>query len=115
MECLTVLEEENIYLEVQKKESILKTLMQEVADRTGRLTNIRVIGAIVAADLVLTEEQKNQRIAYQIFQEAIKLGAWLRPLGNTIYWLPPLNIDIAVLETLQSITITAIKKALNAF
>ena len=115
LECLTVLEEENIYLEVQKKEPILKTLMQEVANRTGKLTNIRTIGAIVAADLVLTEEQKNQRIGYQIFQEAVKLGAWLRPLGNTLYWLPPLNTDIAVLETLKNITITAIKKTLNAF
>lgn len=114
LECLTVLEEENIYAKVRKKEDLLKNLMQEVADVTKKLTNIRAIGAIVAADLVLTKEQKNQRMGYQIFQEAVKMGAWLRPLGNTIYWLPPLNTNITVLVTLQRITINAIQKTLNS-
>lgn len=112
LECLTVLEEENIYLQVQKKETILKSLMQEVADVTKKLTNVRAMGAVVAADLVLSKEQQVQRVGYQIFQEAVKLGAWLRPLGNTLYWLPPLNIDISVLKTLQNITIKAMHKIL---
>jgi adenosylmethionine---8-amino-7-oxononanoate aminotransferase len=110
LECLTILEEENIYAQVQKKENFLKNLMQEVVDKTGKLMNLRVIGAIVAADLILTEKEKTQRIAYRIFQEAVKLGAWLRPLGNIIYWLPPLNIDINTLEKLKNITIQSINK-----
>lgn len=110
LECLTVLDAENIYTKVQVKENILKNLMEEVANTTGKLTNIRVIGAIVAADLILTEAEKNQRMGYQIFQEAVKRGAWLRPLGNTLYWLPPLNIDISTLEKLKKITIQSITK-----
>lgn len=110
LECLNILEEEEIYTQVQKNESFLMDLMKEVAKETQKLTNIRSIGAIVAADLILTEKQKNQRIGYQIFQEAIKIGAWLRPLGNTIYWLPPLNIDVTLLMQLRDITIKAIKK-----
>jgi adenosylmethionine-8-amino-7-oxononanoate aminotransferase len=112
LECLNILEEEKIYAQVQKKEPILRKLMQEVADATGKLTNMRTIGAIVAADLILTEEQKKQRSGFQLFQEAIKQGAWLRPLGNTIYWLPPLNTEITVLEALRDMTIAAIKKTL---
>ncbi len=106
--CLTVLQEENIYTQVQEKEPILQKLMEEIANETGKLTHIRAIGAIVAADLTLTEEEKNQRMGYRIFQEAVKLGAWLRPLGNTIYWLPPLNIDTSILENLKNITIRSI-------
>ena len=108
LECLTVMEEENIYAQVREKENVLKKLMLEVADRTEKLTNIRAIGAIVAADLVLTEEEKSQRIGYRIFQQAVKMGAWLRPLGNTIYWLPPLNIDTNTLEKLKVITIQSV-------
>jgi len=113
LECLTILEEENIYSQVQQKELILKKLMQEVADVTEKLTNVRTIGAIVAADLILTEAQKNQRCDFQIFQEAIRQGAWLRPLGNTIYWLPPLNIDIALLEKLQYVTMMSVRRILS--
>ncbi len=113
LECLTILKDENIYAQVRSKETILKKLMEEVAAITGKLTNIRVIGAIAAAGLVLTEEQKKQRIGYQIFQEAIKKGAWLRPLGNTIYWLPPLNIDINTLEKLKDITIHSVNNILK--
>lgn len=112
LECLTILEDENIYAQVRLKENILKKLMEEVAAKTGKLINIRAIGAIVAADLILTARQKEQRIGYLIFQEAIKMGAWLRPLGNTIYWLPPLNIDLKTLKALKNITIRAINKIL---
>ncbi|MDQ8039492.1 MAG: adenosylmethionine--8-amino-7-oxononanoate transaminase [Rickettsiella sp.] len=112
LECLSILEEETIYNKVQEKEPILKKLMEEVANATEKLTNIRALGAIVAADLILTEKEKKQRVGYQIFQEAVKMGAWLRPLGNTLYWLPPLNIEIETLETLKNITIRSIKKCL---
>lgn len=113
LECLTVLDEENIYEHVQIKEPFLKKLMQHAAHITGKLSNVRTLGAIVAADLILTKEEKKQRYAYQLFQEAIKLGAWLRPLGDTVYWLPPLNIDIHTLEKLQKITIQAIHNVFN--
>ena len=87
--------------------------MLEVHDKTERLTNIRGIGAIIAADLKLTETEKNQRIGYQIFQKALQLGAWLRPLGDTLYWLPPLNTPLLALEELKDISILAIKQILT--
>lgn len=113
LECLTILEDEKIFQQVQEKEIILKKFMQAVNNQTERLTNIRGIGAIIAADLQLTEKEKNQRIGYQIFQKALQLGAWLRPLGNTIYWLPPLNISLQTLEELRDITKFSIKEILK--
>lgn len=113
LECLNILEDEEIFKQVREKEIILKKLMLEVNDKTEKLTNIRGIGAIIAADLQLTEKEKKQRIGYQIFQQALQLGAWLRPLGNTIYWLPPLNTSTSVLEELRDINITAIKQVLT--
>lgn len=113
LECLNILKVEEIFQQVREKEIILKKLMHEVHDKTERLTNIRGIGAIIAADLQLTETEKNQRIGYQIFQKALQLGAWLRPLGNTIYWLPPLNTPLFALEELKDISILAIKQILT--
>ena len=38
------------------------------------------------------------------------MGALLRPLGNTIYWMPPLNTPHNVINDLKNITETAIEK-----
>ena len=87
----------------------MQTLWQEVADKTGKLTNIRHLGAMVAADLKIPNNTPaNARSGYAVYQAAIKRGALLRPLGNTLYWLPPLNCDKSVLIQLRDITINAI-------
>ncbi|MDA7742130.1 hypothetical protein N8865_00775 [Francisellaceae bacterium] len=39
-----------------------------------------------------------------ITQKAGELDALLRPIGNTLYWLPPLNINLETLEALGEIT-----------
>ena len=80
--------------------------MQNIAEDTGKLTNVRGIGAIVAADLIC--EDPSRRLGYEIYKNAVKLGALLRPLGNTIYWLPPLNLAEETLEQLTKITKEAI-------
>ncbi len=109
LETLTVLEQENIYQQVINHENFLAELMMEIADNTKKLSNVRNIGAIVAADLI--PNQECQRIGYSVYQHATKLGALLRPLGNTIYWLPPLNTDKETLFKLRDITQAAIFNA----
>ncbi len=106
-ECLLVMEQEKIYQKVRDNEVHLQQLMAETAENTGKLKNIRSIGAMVAADLIVNDSQK--RAGFAVYQKAVELGALLRPLGNTIYWLPPLNADRNVLQKLQSITQKAIQ------
>jgi len=77
-----------------------------IATQTGKIKNIRSVGAIVAGDL---EECGNQSISYAIRQAALSRGALLRPLGNTLYWLPPLNTDIQTIEKLADITLDSIE------
>ena len=105
LETLKIFEEEAICQRVQELEPLLKAGMIEVANKTGCLKNIRSIGAITAADLITEKPRKG----FEVFQEAVRLGAFLRPLGNTLYWLPPLNIEETVLNSLKDITIEAIK------
>lgn len=105
---LNILESENIYQQVAGNETFLAELMQDIALSTNKLTNVRHIGAIAAADL--TPAFPEQRLGYMVYQHAVRLGALLRPLGNTIYWSPPLNTDKQTLIKLADIT----KKALLA-
>ncbi|MFC1586034.1 aminotransferase class III-fold pyridoxal phosphate-dependent enzyme, partial [Fibrobacterota bacterium] len=108
LETLRVYDDEDIYARVRQNQEHLLACMKEAADRTGRLKNVRGIGAVAAADLDLSGDVKDRRMGYRVFQEAVKLGALLRPLGNTLYWFPPLNTDRTVIEDLKEITIKAI-------
>ena len=64
------------------------------------------MGAIVAGDL---QDNGTQRIGYQIQQEALSRGALLRPIGNTLYWLPPLITDRQTIAKLAEITLNSIE------
>lgn len=99
--CLEVMDAENIYATVRVREDKMLAMLQTVADDTGRLENVRGIGAVVAADI---KNPVHAREGYAVYRRAVEMGALLRPLGNTIYWLPPLNIEDEVLAELQRIT-----------
>jgi adenosylmethionine-8-amino-7-oxononanoate aminotransferase len=79
--------------------------MHKVNSETGMLKNIRSIGAIVAADL----KNNNNRRAYRVCLNAKKQGVLMRPLGEVIYWLPPLNTQHESIEKLIFATISALK------
>ena len=104
---LEVMRQENIPARVQAMQSVLKNNMQFVAEQTGRLTQVRGIGAIAAADIITGSP--SQRAGYAVYQKAVKLGALLRPLGNTLYWLPPLNTDSITLMELKEITLASLR------
>jgi adenosylmethionine-8-amino-7-oxononanoate aminotransferase len=108
LECLKVIQDEDILETTRLLEQKLLTAMQQVAEKTNQLKNIRGLGGMVAAELKSTSE----RLGYQVYRKAVTLGALLRPLGNTLYWLPPLNIKDKEINKLRDITIKAIMQTL---
>jgi adenosylmethionine-8-amino-7-oxononanoate aminotransferase len=48
-----------------------------------------------------------------VYREAVARGALLRTLGDTVYWLLPLNAEDGILPELESITVGAIRAALG--
>ncbi len=78
----------------------------EIAEKTGALHNVRGIGAIVAAEF---SSSTVPRFGFRFAQEALARGALLRPLGNTLYWLPPLTTDEQTIAKLAKITLEAIE------
>ena len=93
--------EKAILLQKKMRDAFLR-----MADQTQCLTHIRGIGAIIAADLISANTTK--RSGFEFYKKAVALGALIRPLGNTVYWLPPLTISDTTLQELEYITTKAI-------
>jgi adenosylmethionine-8-amino-7-oxononanoate aminotransferase len=94
-----VMEKEQLCTRAASLEAILRENMTEIANKTGRLQGVRAIGGMVAADLIT--KPGDYRAAFKVFQKAINEGVLLRPLGDTLYWLPPLNITEETLQALK--------------
>lgn len=103
---LAIMRQDSICQQAQQLGQKMRAAIETIAQSTGQLTHIRSLGAVVAADLI--SDDNSRRLGYEVYQQAVKLGALLRPLGNTIYWFPPLNMHDDTLQELTTITEQAI-------
>ena len=74
---------------------------------------------INAIELVKDKDKKEafdskKRLGYQIYKNALQKGLLLRPLGDVLYFNPPLNIDKQTLDKAISICCTSINEVLNS-
>ena len=111
LEVLRIFKEENICEEACVLGKYMLQKMQSIANETGILKNVRGMGAIVAAEVLNPDER---RLGFEIFKQALSQGALLRPLGNTLYWLPPLNTSFSTIDALAEITQSCIVRSTHA-
>jgi adenosylmethionine-8-amino-7-oxononanoate aminotransferase len=84
----------------------LREGVAELARSRPTLRNPRGIGMIAAVDLVGHDGSpldRRNRTGWRVFREAVARGALLRPLGDTMYVLPPLTTPAAELDALLRI------------
>jgi len=115
--ALSVYEQEKTFERVRKDSKLLVDLFEEISSVTGVLKNIRCQGFVVAADLLNkdgSELDSKKRVGYAIYKEAMKRGLLMRPLGNTVYFLPPLNISEEILHRSLPIAVDSIKAVFEA-
>lgn len=73
----------------------------------------RQAGMIVAFDLDPGERMPaDGRLSLAIREAGIRAGALLRPLHDTLYWMPPLSIEEHELDALAGATIEALRAVL---
>jgi adenosylmethionine-8-amino-7-oxononanoate aminotransferase len=117
LEAMKIYDDENTFANVAKKSRELRARMQMVADNTGALINLRGVGFAIAADIINPNTGKpfpaKLRTGYECYQTAVELGALLRPLGDTIYFLPPLNTPDQILDDMAEIAEKALVTTLN--
>ena len=79
---------------------------------------IRSIGLINAIELVKNKDTKEPldsslRTGYQIYKKALKKGVILRPLGDIIYFNPPLIIERADMDFVTDIALECLNEILS--
>jgi len=100
LEVLAVYREERIVERAQPKAERLAARFARLADLPG-VSGVRSLGMVAALDL--QGEGYLDGVGWRVFEEALARGAYLRPLGSTIYVTPPLTITDAELEELCDI------------
>jgi len=70
---------------------------------------VRTLGMVGAADL--GEGGYSGAAGQRVYEEALKRGAYLRPLGDTVYVAPPLNVGLEELEGLLEILEESVRAA----
>ncbi len=90
---LAVYAEEDILGQVGARAGLLHEAMRALVERRPFLANLRSIGLVAAVDLQAPGGgplDPRARTGYRIYAEALRRGALLRPLGDTMYLFPPL-------------------------
>ncbi|MFK5881159.1 MAG: adenosylmethionine--8-amino-7-oxononanoate transaminase [Sulfurospirillum sp.] len=83
---LDIFEKENIIEKNREKIELIKTLTKPL-EKLPNVKEVRQRGMICAIELQGYDSK--ERIGLRFFQEALKEGIYIRPLGNVIYFMPP--------------------------
>ncbi len=84
----------------------LRAGLEALAARRPYLRDVRACGAVAAVDIRHPDGSRRdpaRRTGYAVYREAIRRGALLRPLGDTMYLFPPLTIAPSELAAILQI------------
>lgn len=104
-EVLAIYRDEDILGQVRAKAPIIERAFERIAAIQG-VRRVRTLGMVGAADL--GDDGYRGQLGWRVFEAALERGAFLRPLGDTVYVTPALNIEITDLERLLAILEDAI-------
>jgi len=104
---LDIFEKDNII----EKNRVLSKYIKKHLDKFSKLNNIeniRQTGMVAAFDI--KGYKPEDRIGLQVYTFALQNGVLLRPLGNTIYFMPPYVINKEQIDTMFNVAYEAIKR-----
>jgi adenosylmethionine---8-amino-7-oxononanoate aminotransferase len=107
-EVLAVYRDERVLEQAKAKAAVIARAFERIGALPGVLA-VRSLGMIGAVDL--GGHGYLGGLGWRVFEEGRRRGAYLRPLGDTVYVTPPLTIDDADLEELLSILHASIDAA----
>lgn len=115
---LDVLEKDDILRHADANAAHFNRIINEALADHPYVGEIRQIGLINAIELVHNVKakapfDKEKRTGYGVYKEALKLGLILRPLGDVLYFNPPLTITRAEMDWVVTTTLVAFGNAFD--
>ncbi|HEY2513131.1 MAG TPA: adenosylmethionine--8-amino-7-oxononanoate transaminase [Polyangiaceae bacterium] len=111
-EVLAIYRDEKILEGVARRAPIVTRAFDRLAHVPG-VERVRSIGMIGAADLGGSTGYLGD-LGWRVYEEARARGAYLRPLGDTVYVCPPLTIEEEELSSLLTIVEESVRAVLGA-
>ena len=99
-EVLAIYRDDDILVGARAKSAEVATAIMAMTDIPG-VTHPRALGMCAAFDVGAGGYMG--KVGWEISEVAFELGAHLRPLGNTVYIVPPLNVEDDDLDRLLQI------------
>lgn len=94
---LDLLEEEKCLTQIEWIANASLSLAQKIKEKEG-IKNVRTLGTILAFEIDQGKDEYLNNISAVITAKALVHGVYLRPLGNTVYVMPPYCISLNELE-----------------
>ena len=110
-EVLAIYRDEAVIAQVARKAPVIARAFERIAGIAG-VARVRSIGMIGAADLAANDAGYFADAGWRVYEEARRRGAYLRPLGNTVYVTPPLVIEDGDLDALLGILEESVRAVL---
>lgn len=115
---LNVLREENILEKAAVRADYLTKALFDTLGQHPNVGEIRHLGLIHAIELVENKQTKKPfdaslRTGYQIYKKALQKGLILRPLGDVLYFNPPLIINEQEIDEAIAICFEAMREILG--
>ncbi|MEM7447261.1 MAG: adenosylmethionine--8-amino-7-oxononanoate transaminase [Myxococcota bacterium] len=110
-EVLSIYREEGVLESLPPKMNAIRTAFERFSRFEGT-NHPRSCGMMGAVDL--GTGGYHGRLGWEVYQEALKLGALLRPLGDTVYLCPSLTISLEELSELIDIVDEALNRVLTS-
>ena len=113
-----ILREQNILPNAAENAKFLTDELNFALANHPNVGEIRHIGLVHAIELVADKQKKTpfdskRRLGYEIYKRALKHGLLLRPLGDVLYFNPPLIINRDEIKFAVEVASTAINEILN--
>ena len=118
IEVLKILKDEQIIEKANKRAVYFNNVVKEKFLPLENVGEVRSIGLINAIELVKNRDTKEpldytKRTGYQIYKKALEKGVLLRPLGDVIYFNPPLIIEEQDIDFVTDVALECTKEILK--
>ncbi len=106
-EVLDIFAEEDVLGSLAAKMSLMEEF-RDPFESHPHIGEFRRCGMIAAVEMVQDKARREpypwqERRGFEVYKQALARGALLRPLGNVVYFMPPLTIDTSELRQLLEI------------